>query len=196
LAKQSSRGYSVALQNAGELESRTNKSEIMKTACTIRAATESDLEAINDIYNHYVLHSTCTYQEEPEPLESRKRWFSHHGDSHPVIVAAIDAKVIGWGSLSAYHTRSAYRHTVENSVYVHHQHHRQGIGSLLLEELILRSRGLGHRVIIAGIDGEQTASVALHAKFNFEKAGHLRQVGFKFGRWLDVIYMELNLSGS
>jgi L-amino acid N-acyltransferase len=159
----------------------------------IRAATESDLAAINDIYNHYVLHSTCTYQEEPEPLEGRRRWFSQHGGKHPVIVAEADRQVVGWGSLSAYHPRSAYRHTVENSVYVHHQQHRRGIGSLLLQELIARARSLGHRAIIAGIDGEQTASIALHTKFHFERVGHLKQVGFKFGRWLDVIYMELSL---
>lgn len=165
----------------------------MKNSCQIRPATEADLVAINDIYNHYVLHSTCTYQEEPETIESRHRWFSHHGETHPVIVAAADSEVIGWGSLSAYHPRSAYRRTVENSVYVHHQHHRKAVGSLLLEELIDRARTLGHRAIIAGIDAEQAASVALHAKFQFEKVGHLKQVGFKFGRWLDVIYMELLL---
>jgi phosphinothricin acetyltransferase len=111
-----------------------------------------------------------------------------------VIVAVQDEQVIGWGSLSPYHKRSAYRHTVENSVYVHHQHHRCGIGSVLLQELINLSRNQGHRVIIAGIDGEQTASVEIHKKFHFEKVGHFKQVGFKFGRWLDVIYMELNLA--
>jgi len=162
----------------------------------IRPATESDLVAINDIYNHYVLHSTCTYQEEPEPLDERRRWFSHHGEKHPVVVAAAEKQVVGWGSLSAYHPRSAYRHTVENSVYVHHQFHRHGIGSLLLQELVVRARSLGHRVIIAGIDAEQIASVALHTKFQFEKVGHLKQVGFKFGRWLDVVYMELSLDAA
>jgi phosphinothricin acetyltransferase len=162
-------------------------------AATLRPATESDLVAINDIYNHYVLHSTCTYQEELEPLDGRRRWFSHHGDKHPVIVAEAGGQVVGWGSLSAYHARSAYRRTVENSVYIHHLHHRRGIGSLLLQELIVRARSLGHHAIIAGIDGEQTASVALHARFHFEKVGHFKQVGFKYNRWLDVIYMELIL---
>jgi L-amino acid N-acyltransferase len=162
-------------------------------AATLRPATESDLVAINDIYNHYVLHSTCTYQEELEPLDGRRRWFSHHGDKHPVIVAEADGQVVGWGSLSTYHARSAYRRTVENSVYIHHRHHRRGIGSLLLQELIVRARSLGHHAIIAGIDGEQTASVALHARFHFEKVGHFKQVGFKYNRWLDVIYMELIL---
>ncbi len=162
-------------------------------AATIRTATPADLGAINDIYNHYVLHSTCTYQEEPEPLEGRRQWFQHHGERHPVIVAELEGQVAGWGSLSAYHARSAYRRTVENSVYVHHQLHRRGLGSLLLQELITRARNLGHRAIIAGIDADQPASVALHAKFRFEEVGHLKQVGFKFGRWLDVIYMELLL---
>src|SRR5580658_6074865 len=121
----------------------------MKTSYCVRLATESDLAAINDIYNHYVLHSTCTYEDEPEALEDRRRWFSRHGGQHPVIVAEAEGQVVGWGSLSAYHARSAYRHTVENSVYVHHQHQRRGLGSLLLQELIVRARGLGHRAIIA-----------------------------------------------
>ena len=168
----------------------------MQDTITIRPATESDLVAINDIYNHYVLHSTCTYQEELEPLDDRRRWFSHHSDKHPVIVADAGGQVVGWGSLSPYHARSAYRRTVENSVYVHHQQYRRGIGSLLLQELIIRARSLGHHAIIAGIDGKQTASVALHAKFHFEKVGHFKQVGFKFGRWLDVIYMELVLAAA
>lgn len=158
---------------------------------TIRPATESDLGAINDIYNHYVRHSTCTYQEEAEPMEGRRKWFGRHGEKHPVIVAEAEGRVAGWGSLSAYHERSAYRRTVENSVYVHHEYHRRGIGALLLGELIARARALGHRAIIAGIDSGQTASVALHARFHFEKVGQLKEVGFKFGRVLDVIYMEL-----
>ncbi len=167
--------------------------EGISTAVAIRPAKESDLVAINDIYNHYVLHSTCTYQEEPEPIEGRKQWFAHHGPQHPVIVAEMNSRIVGWGSLSSYHTRSAYRRTVENSVYVHHEHHRRGIGSVLLTDLIDRARALGHRAIIAGIDADQAASVGLHAQFEFQKVGQLKQVGFKFGRWLDVIYMELLL---
>jgi len=160
---------------------------------TIRPAAEADLVAINNIYNHYVLHSTCTYQEEPEPIESRRSWFAHHGEAHPIIVAEVEKEVVGWGSLSAYHARSAYRRTVENSVYVHHEFHRRGIGSILLKELVNRARNLRHHVIIAAIDAEQPTSVALHNKFGFQKVGHMRHLGFKFNRWLDVIYMELLL---
>ena len=160
---------------------------------TIRPATEADLVAINDIYNHYVLNSTCTYQEEPESIDGRRRWFERHGQAHPIIVAEGEKRIVGWGSLSAYHARSAYRRTVENSVYVHHQFHRRGIGSVLLKELIKQAQHIGHHVIIAAIDGEQPASVALHARFGFQKVGHMKHLGFKFNRWLDVIYMELLL---
>jgi phosphinothricin acetyltransferase len=160
-------------------------------AAIIRLATANDLPAINDIYNYYVLHSTCTYQESPEPIEDRQRWFAQHGPGHPVTVAEMDGKIVGWGSLSAYLVRSAYRNTVENSVYVHHEFHQRGIGSVILADLIERARTIGHRAIIAGIDGDQRASMKLHEKFGFEKVGHLKQLGFKFGRWLDVIYMEL-----
>jgi phosphinothricin acetyltransferase len=161
---------------------------------TIRPAVRSDLKIINDIYNYYVLNSTCTYQEEPEPFKGRQNWFAHHGPKHPITVAVENKKVVGWGSLSAYHARSAYRRTVENSVYVHYEHHRRGIGSLLLEDLIVRAHKAGHRVIIAAIDADQPASIALHSKFNFKKVGNFKQVGFKFGRWLDVAYMELLLT--
>src|ERR1700722_5904932 len=159
----------------------------------IRPATENDLAAINDIYNHYVLNSTCTYQEEPEPIVGRQKWFNLHGERYPVIVAEDGGKVVGWGSLSKLHERSAFRNTVENSVYVHDDCHQRGIGSALLQELIARARAFGYHAIVAGIDGEQAASAALHAQFGFQKAGHLKQVGFKFGRWLDVIFMELLL---
>lgn len=161
-----------------------------KPSCVLREATASDLGAINDVYNHFVQHSTCTYQEVQETLEGRQQWFAQHGGKHPAIVAELAGKVVGWGSLSQFHARSAYRFTVENSVYVHHQHHKQGIGTMILGELVARASALGHRVIVAGIDSEQAGSIALHAKFGFEKVAHLKQVGFKFGRWLDVVYLE------
>jgi len=160
---------------------------------SVRPAVESDLTAINDIYNYYVLHSTCTYQEQLEPLHERHQWFHDHDSRHPIIIAEHENDIVGWGSLSPYHHRSAYRNTVENSVYVHPEWHQRGIGSVLLEDLIMHAQALGHHAIIAAIDADQTNSVRLHAKFNFEEVGHLRHVGLKFGRWLDVIYMELLL---
>ena len=159
----------------------------------IRLATTSDLDRINEIYNHYVLHSTCTYQEEPHTAEERVRWFHEHGPLHPVTVAEVGERIVGWGSLSRFHSRSAYRFSTENSIYVDHTWHRKGIGGRLLADLIERARQAGHHTIVAGIDGEQSASVAIHAKYGFERVAHLRHVGFKFNRWLDVIYMQVML---
>jgi len=159
----------------------------------IRQATVADLEAINAIYNYFVLRSTCTYQTEPETPVDRRAWFDHHGPKHPVVVAEMAGEVLGWGSLSPFHARAAYGHTVENSVYVRYDAHQRGIGSALLKDLIVRAKEIGHRTIIGGVDGEQAASIALHAKHGFVQVGHLRQVGFKFGRWLDVFYMQLML---
>jgi phosphinothricin acetyltransferase len=158
---------------------------------TIRLAEAGDLGGINDIYNHYVLCSTCTYQTEPETMEARRAWFEGHGEKHPITVAVDGAgRVVGWGSLSEFHERAAYARTVENSVYVHPEAQRRGIGRALLADLIERARELGHHTIIAGIDAEQEASVGLHAAMGFERVALLREVGFKFGRWLHVIYMQ------
>ncbi|HSZ56992.1 MAG TPA: GNAT family N-acetyltransferase [Tepidisphaeraceae bacterium] len=163
------------------------------SASNIRPATEADLVAINDIYNYYVRCSTCTYQDEPSSLSERRDWFAGHGPSHPVVVYQEGSEVGGWASLSRFHARSAYRHTVENSVYVRSDLHGRGIGSVLLGHSIEQARQLGHRTILALIDADQTASIAIHRKFGFEEVAHLRQVGFKFGRWLDVVYLQLLL---
>jgi len=160
-------------------------------SCTIRLARGDDLASINDVYNYYVSHSTCTYQETPDPIEARRAWFERHGPEHPVTVAEVDGRVVGWGALSPFHARSAYRFTVENSVYVDHEYQRRGIGDAILKDLLARARVIGHRTIIAGIDASQEGSLAIHAKHGFVKVAHLRAVGYKFERWLDVVYMQL-----
>ena len=160
---------------------------------SIRLATPRDLPAINAIYNYYVIRSTCTYQLEPETDEGRRAWFDSHGAQHPITVAEVDGQVVGWGSLSRYRTRAAYDRTVENSVYVRNDLQRRGIGAKLLKDLIERGRGAGHHTIVAIIDGEQSGSIQLHGKHGFLKVGHLKQLGYKFGRWLDVVYMQLML---
>lgn len=159
----------------------------------IRPATEADLGAINAIYNHYVEHSTCTYQVALEGDAERRAWFHRHGAAHPVTVAEVGGEVVGWASLNVFHPREAFARTVESSVYIHHAHHRQGLGRAMLADLIARARALGHRTIIAGISAEQTASIRLHAEFGFEQAGKLRAVGFKHGQWLDLVSMQLML---
>lgn len=159
----------------------------------IRLAATDHLDAVNDIYNHYVLHSTTTYQTEPETMEERRAWFATRDPVYPVTVAEVGGEVLGWGSLSPFHPRSAYHRTVENSVYVRNDALRRGIGRALLIDLIDRATQLGHHTIIAGIDTEQTGSIALHAKLGFVEVARLREVGFKFDRWLDVVYLQLML---
>jgi phosphinothricin acetyltransferase len=163
----------------------------------IRLATETDLVAINDIYNHYVLTSTATYQEESEPMEGRRAWFAKHQSSeHPATVAINESNaIVGWGSLSPWRDRSAYRFSVENSVYVRHDLHGHGIGSALLADLIARAQSAKLKTIVAGIDAEQRPSIALHRRFGFEINGTMKQVGYKFDRWLDVVFMQLMLEG-
>lgn len=159
----------------------------------IRPATPDDLSSINSIYNHYVLRSTSTYQLEPETADARVRWFRKHGPAYPVIVSEWQGRVVGWGSLSPFHARAAYARTVEDSIYIHHDFLRRGIGAAILADLIQRASRIGHHTIIACIDGEQTASIALHERAGFLKVGHMRELGWKFHRWLDVVYMQLML---
>lgn len=160
---------------------------------TIRAATVADLDAVNDIYNYYVLTSTATYQIAPETIEARRAWFAAHDEQHPVIVAEIDDRILGWGSLSSLSEREAYDRSVSNSVYIHHDYHRRGVGAAVLAELTRLGREFGHHTVIAGIDSEQAPSIALHERFGFVQVAYLKEVGYKFDRWLDRIDMQLML---
>ena len=157
---------------------------------SIRVACAGDLGAINDIYNHYVASSTSTWQYAPTPDDERRAWLEAHDDAHPITVAELDGEIVGFGSLSLYNPREGYRFTVENSVYVHPEQQRRGVGGALLGDLIERARALGHRTIIAGISADQDASVALHRAAGFVQVARLERVGFKFGRWLDVLYLQ------
>ena len=121
------------------------------TAAALRLATEADLPAINDIYNYYVPRSTCTYQTEPETIESRTAWFREHSpDKYPVTVAGCDGEIVGWGSPSRFRERAAYAPTVEGSVYIRHDAHRRDLGRLILTDLIERARQAGFHSFIGG----------------------------------------------
>ena len=158
----------------------------------VRPAERGDLPAIHDIYNDAVLRTTASYDYEPRPFDYRVRWFEEHArEKLPMFVAVDEAKdVVGWSSLSRYHSRKGYQFTVENSVYVSAAHRGRGVGKLLIPPLIDAAGTLGLRAIIAAIDGDNQASIRLHERFGFVHVGHFKEVGFKFGRWLDVVYME------
>jgi phosphinothricin acetyltransferase len=163
-------------------------------APAIRLATESDLSAINDIYNYYVLRSTCTYQLEPETLAARTAWFHNHPpDKYPVTVAEVDGLVVGWGSLSKFRDRAGYNPSVEASVYIHHDFHRRGLGRLILTDLISRARTAGFHTLIGGASADQAASIALQERLGFFRVARFKEVGYKFGQRLDVVFMQLML---
>jgi L-amino acid N-acyltransferase YncA len=161
----------------------------------IRPATKADVPAILDIYNDAVLTTTATYDYEPRTLLHRMEWFeAHEKINFPIFVAETDAgRIVGWSALNRYHDRAGYRFTSENSIYIAADSRGQGIGKLLLAPLVESAKQLGLRAIIAVIDAENEASVKLHARFGFIEVGRFPKVGFKFGRWLDVAYMELLL---
>lgn len=161
----------------------------------IRLAVPADRGAIDAIYAHYVRTSTCTFEETVEPDESRRAWFDAHGPAHPLTVIEDQGEILGWASLSPWRSRSAYRHSVELSVYVRPDWLHRGLGRELMADLIARAEALGHRALLGGVSADQAASLRLHERFGFEKVAHLRDVGFKFGRWLDVVVMERLLPG-
>lgn len=161
---------------------------------TIRAAVKDDLAAVSRIYNHYVTISTATFATEEESENERREWFERHrSGGYPVIVGMVDGEVVGWASLSQYHTRCAYRQTAEPSVYVSHEYLRHGFGRLLVEHLLnLASDGQFHS-LVALICSENVQSLNLIRSFGFEEVGVLKEVGRKFDRWLDVTLMQKQL---
>lgn len=158
--------------------------------CSIRLATRADAEDINDIQNHYVVRSTATFLTEPLTLEQRLAWLEGHSPAHPVIVAQADGLVAGWGSLEVFRARPAYRHTAEFSIYVHHERHRRGLGRALLADLVTRARALGYHTLVGGCCSESTAIIALLEASGFSRVARFREVGRKFDRWLDVVFLQ------
>jgi phosphinothricin acetyltransferase len=154
-----------------------------------------DIPAIQNIYAHHVLHGTGTFETEPPNVGVMQDRFSEITRSgYPYLVAETDEGVIGFGYLGPFRTRPAYRHTVEDSIYLHPDKRGQGVGSKLLVALINEAKQKGFTQMIALIgDSANRASVALHARCGFESTGTMRQVGFKFDRWLDVVIMQRSL---
>lgn len=161
----------------------------------IRPAAPQDLPAIHAIYTHHVMHGLASFEEVPPALEEiRRRFEDVTKQGFPYLVAEERGEILGYGYCSLYRTRSAYRYTLEDSIYVKQGMQGKGVGKALLKELIARSEALGYRQIIAVIgDSANAGSIKLHASLGFVRAGVLRSTGFKFGRWVDSVYMQLPL---
>jgi len=161
----------------------------------IRNGTDQDLPAILEIYNEVILNTTSVYSEQPHTLEMRTTWFKERTTANfPVIVAEQNGNIVGFASYGNFRVWPCYRFTVEHSVYIHTAHRGKGISKLLLTDIIAHAKNAGLHAMIAGVDGENAVSLQLHRSFGFVQVAHFKEVGFKFGRWLDLVFLELLLS--
>ena len=170
------------------------------TPLSLRLARPSDAEALRTIYNAEVTGSTVTFDLVPRTLDDQLTWIEEHSGAHPCVVALdaptpeAEGPVVGFASLSPYRSRPAYSTTVEDSVYVHNEHRGRGIGRVLLAEAVTLATTGGFHAVMARIVGTHEASIALHRSCGFELVGVEREVGRKFGHWLDVALMQLLLA--
>jgi phosphinothricin acetyltransferase len=156
----------------------------------LRPAADGDAATIAEIYNEAVRTTVATFDTEPRTLDAQRAWLHEHDRRHPVVVAEVSGQVVGWASLSPWSDRRAYEGTAEVSFYVRSEDRGRGIGRQLLEEVVGAGQRLGFHVLLSRIADGNAVSVHLHEMSGFHTVGVMREVGFKFGRWIDVHLME------
>ena len=157
-------------------------------------AREGDLEGLVAIYNDVLATSTAIFSYVPATLEERTQWWrARASQGYPVLVARDARGVLGYASFGDFRAWPGYRFTVEHSVHVRADGRGRGIGTVLVTELIGRAAALGKHVMIGGVDADNTASIRFHERLGFEQAGRLREVGYKFERWLDLVFLQRRL---
>lgn len=163
----------------------------------IRTATKKDLPGILEIYNDAILNTTAVYDYKPHTPAMREKWFEDKVKAGiPVLVAEQDKRVAGFASYGQFRAWAAYKYSVEHSVYVHPDFRRQGIAKKLVLELIEIAKQRNVHTIIAGIDADNAISINLHKVLGFKETGHFAEVGYKFGRWLDLAFLQLILKSN
>ncbi|MDR0279401.1 MAG: GNAT family N-acetyltransferase [Paucimonas sp.] len=163
---------------------------------TLRDAVPADLPGIRDIYNDAVLNTTAIWNEQPVDLANRQAWFDGRAAQGYPIIVAVDGggEVVGYASFGDWRAFEGFRHTVEHSVYIRADQRGNGLGPKLMEALIVRARQGGKHVMVAAIESGNGASIRLHERLGFKVTGEMPQVGVKFGRWLDLTFMQLVLN--
>src|SRR5580765_1096807 len=157
----------------------------------ISDATEADLAGLLGIYNDVIATSTAIYSDVPVTLEERRQWWrSRTAQGYPVLAARDAHGVAGFATFGDFRAWPGYRFTVEHSVHVRANGRGQGVGTLLVQALLPRAAALGKHVMMAGGDADNAASIRFHERLGFERSGHLREVGYKFGRWLDLVFLQ------
>src|SRR5215469_6206807 len=157
----------------------------------IRPAGRDDLDAMLAIYNDAIVNTTAVYDYQPRSRELQRQWYETKlSQGLPVLVAYDGPVVLGFGSFGPFRPWPAYQYTVENSLYVDSAYRRRGAGAALLAHLLDAAQTAGYHAMVAGIDATNEASLALHRKAGFQPVAHFREVGWKFERWLDLVFME------
>lgn len=165
-------------------------------ATLIRHIQEKDLQDILNIYNDAILNSTAIYSYHPQTLENRQIWYKQKMDEgYPIIVCEMDNKVVGFATFGPFRAWPAYKYTIEHSIYVDNNYRKKGIGTSLMKELIAIANEREYMTLIAGIDASNEKSIAMHKNFGFVHSGTIEKAGFKFNRWLDLAFYQLNLNG-
>ena len=157
----------------------------------VRDAREEDLAGVLAIYNDVIATTTAVYRDDPATLEDRREWWqARAAQGYPVLVAVEEGEVVGFASFGDFRASPGYRYTVEHSVHVRAGRRGSGLGQALMQPLIARARALGKHVMMAGVDADNAGSIRFHERLGFERVGHLREVGFKFGRRLDLVFLQ------
>jgi len=160
----------------------------------VRDATESDVPAILAIYNDVLATSTAIFSDTPSTLEERLQWFrARRALGYPILVTTDDSGVLGFATFGDFRSWPGYRHTVEHTVHVRADARGRGIGGALMQVLLARATALGKHVMVAGVDAANVGSIRLHERLGFQRAGTLHHVGCKYGRWLDLTFLERRL---
>lgn len=162
----------------------------------IRSATKEDVPTILEIFNDNILHSTAIYMYREQTFEQRLEWFEQkQAKGEPLFVFEVDGEVAGYATYGSFRAYPAYQYTVEHSVYVHKNHYKKGIATKLMHVLINHATEHEVKTMVAGIDKENEASIVIHEKLGFTYSGTIRNAGYKFNRWLDLVFYQLDLQG-
>jgi len=158
----------------------------------IRNAIKEDVPDILDILNEAIANTTAVYDYYPRTLEMQMDWFAKKKEANmPVLVVTEGVKVIGFGSYSVFRPWEGYKYSAEHSIYIDSDHRGKGLGKKILIELMQLAKDSGMHCMIAGIDSENIGSIELHKKFGFKEVARFKEVGYKFDRWLDAVFMQL-----
>ncbi len=161
---------------------------------TVRQATEKDMTAVLEIVNDEILHSTAIWDYDVRTLDQQKTIFTEKKEKgFPFLVAEKNNRIVGFGTYGPFRFKIGYRFTVEHSVYVHKDFTGNGIGSLIVKELIEMAKLQKLHTMIGVIDAENIGSIAFHERMGFKKVGHLKETGYKFDRWLDSVFVQMML---